>query len=118
MSQPDLLDLYNECLRIVEETTDDRTAERMVLIAARIFQMADEDFARHCANIEPLVATPAPFGGLRGSAHKMRRPGPTSPDGPVEHGEFGATLGARAAGGGCSAVRYRTDRSISWPYRK
>jgi hypothetical protein len=43
------LDLYNECLSIAEQTTDDRTAERVLLIACRLLQMADEDFARHCA---------------------------------------------------------------------
>jgi hypothetical protein len=48
MSNPDALDLYNECLSIVEETTDDRTAERVLLIACRLLQMEDEDFARHC----------------------------------------------------------------------
>ena len=49
MSHPDALDLYNECLSIVEETTDDRTAERVLLIAVRLLQMADEDFARRLA---------------------------------------------------------------------
>jgi hypothetical protein len=49
MSHPDALDLYNECLSIVEETTDDRTAERVLLIAVRLLQLADEDFARHLA---------------------------------------------------------------------
>jgi hypothetical protein len=49
MSNPDALDLYNECLSIAEQTTDDRTAERVLLIACRLLQMADEDFARHCA---------------------------------------------------------------------
>ena len=49
MPNSDALDLYNECLSIVEETTDDRTAERVLLIACRLLQMADEDFARHCA---------------------------------------------------------------------
>ena len=49
MSNPDVLDLYNECLSIVEQTTDDRTAERVLLIACRLLQMADEDFARHSA---------------------------------------------------------------------
>jgi hypothetical protein len=49
MPNPDVLDLYNECLSIVEETTDDRTAERVLLIACRLLQMADEDFARHRA---------------------------------------------------------------------
>ena len=48
MSHLDVLDLYNDCLSIVEETTDDRTAERVLLIAVRLLQMADEDFARHC----------------------------------------------------------------------
>jgi hypothetical protein len=52
MSRPDVLDLYNECLSIVEETTDDRTAERALLIACRLLQMADEDFARHCERHE------------------------------------------------------------------
>jgi hypothetical protein len=50
MSHPDALDLYNECLSIVEQTTDDRTAERVFLIAFRLLQMADEEFARHCAS--------------------------------------------------------------------
>jgi hypothetical protein len=50
MSHPDALDLYNECLSIVEQTTDDRTAERVLLIAFRLLQMADEDFARHCSS--------------------------------------------------------------------
>jgi hypothetical protein len=50
MSHPDTLDLYNECLSIVEETTDDRTAERVLLIAVRLLQMADEDFARRLAS--------------------------------------------------------------------
>jgi hypothetical protein len=49
MSNPDALDLYNECLIIAEQTTDDRTAERVLLIACRLLQMADEDFARHSA---------------------------------------------------------------------
>jgi hypothetical protein len=49
MSHSDALDLYNECLSIVEETTDDRTAERVLLIAVRLLQMADEDFARRLA---------------------------------------------------------------------
>jgi hypothetical protein len=49
MSHPDALDLYNECLSIVEETTDDLTAERVLLIAVRLLQMADEDFARRLA---------------------------------------------------------------------
>jgi hypothetical protein len=49
MCHPDVLDLYNKCLGIVEETADDRTAERVLLIACRLLQMADEDFARHCA---------------------------------------------------------------------
>jgi hypothetical protein len=48
MAHPDTLDLYNECLSIVEETTDDRTAERVLLIAVRLLQMADEEFAHHC----------------------------------------------------------------------
>jgi hypothetical protein len=55
MSHPDALDLYNECLSIVEETTDDRTAERVLLIAVRLLQMADEDFARRLA-AEPVKA--------------------------------------------------------------
>jgi hypothetical protein len=50
MSHPDALDLYNECLSIVEETTDDRAAERVLLIAVRLLQMADEDFARRLAS--------------------------------------------------------------------
>jgi hypothetical protein len=48
MTNPDVLDLYNECLSIVEETADDRTAESVLFIACRLLQMADEDFARHC----------------------------------------------------------------------
>jgi hypothetical protein len=55
MSHPDALDLYNECLSIVEQTTDDRTAERVLLVACRLLQMADEDFARRCAS-EPNSA--------------------------------------------------------------
>jgi hypothetical protein len=46
MSRPDVLDLYNDCLSVAEETTDDRTAERVLLIAFRLLQMADLDFAR------------------------------------------------------------------------
>jgi hypothetical protein len=49
MCHPDVLDPYNKCPGIVEETVDDRTAERVLLIACRLLQMADEDFARHCA---------------------------------------------------------------------
>ena len=45
MSRPDVLDLYNDCLSIVENTTDDRTAQRVLLIAFRLLQMADKDFA-------------------------------------------------------------------------
>jgi hypothetical protein len=47
MASPDALDLYNEYLSIVEETTDDRTAERVLLIAFRLLQIAEDDFARH-----------------------------------------------------------------------
>jgi hypothetical protein len=32
MSNSDVLDLYNECLSIVEQTTDDRTADRALLL--------------------------------------------------------------------------------------
>jgi hypothetical protein len=78
MTNPDMLDLYNECLSIVEETTDDRTAERVLLIACRLLQMADEDFARHCAIVDRPAATPEPFGALPLSRHlrEVRRPGP------------------------------------------
>jgi hypothetical protein len=50
MPNPDVLDLYNECLSIAEETADDRTAERVLFIACRLLQMADEDLARHRAS--------------------------------------------------------------------
>jgi hypothetical protein len=33
MAKPDALDLFNECLSIVEQTTDDRAAERVLLVA-------------------------------------------------------------------------------------
>jgi hypothetical protein len=45
MSRPDVLDLYNDCLSVAEETTDDRTAERVLFIAFRLLQMAEVDFA-------------------------------------------------------------------------
>ena len=98
MTNPDVLDLYNECLSIVEETTDDRTAERVLLIACRLLQMADEDFERHCELGGRGAATPEPFGGLPQSRHlpEVRRPGPTSPRGPAEHRDLGAALGTRA----------------------
>jgi hypothetical protein len=68
MSHPDTLDLYNECLNIVEKTTDDRIAERVLLIAVRLLQMADEDFARRLAaevkaanDIEDLATKRSPL---------------------------------------------------------
>ena len=47
MPRPDALDLYNECLSIAEQTTDDRTAERVLLIAFRLLQMAEDEIASH-----------------------------------------------------------------------
>jgi hypothetical protein len=87
MSRPDLLDLYNECLSVVEETTDDRTAERVVLIAARILHMADEDFARHSPNVDAPAPTPALFGALRGSGICAKCAVGTSVDAPSTGGD-------------------------------
>jgi hypothetical protein len=53
MSHPDALDLYNECLSIAEQTTDDRTAERVLLIAFRLLQMADDEIASHSVSRTP-----------------------------------------------------------------
>jgi hypothetical protein len=43
MSRPDALGLFNECLSIVEQTTDDKAAERVLPIAFRLLQMAEEE---------------------------------------------------------------------------
>jgi hypothetical protein len=58
MSHPDALDLYNECLSIAEQTTDDKTAERVLLIAFRLLEMAEDEIASHCASRshEPSLA--------------------------------------------------------------
>jgi hypothetical protein len=45
MPHPDTLDLFNECLSIAEQTTDDKTAERVFLIAYRLLQTAEEEVA-------------------------------------------------------------------------
>jgi hypothetical protein len=46
MTKPDVLDLFNECLSVIEHTKDDKAAERMLLIAFRLLQMADGLFAQ------------------------------------------------------------------------
>jgi hypothetical protein len=46
MTKPDVLDMFNECLSVIEHTKDDKAAERMLLIAFRLLQMADEIFAQ------------------------------------------------------------------------
>jgi hypothetical protein len=46
MTKPDVLDLFNECLSVIEHTKDDKAAERMLLIAFRLLQMAEELFAQ------------------------------------------------------------------------
>jgi hypothetical protein len=55
MTKPDVLTLFNECLSVIEHTKDDEAAERMLLIAFRLLQMADEIFARR-SQIEPTDA--------------------------------------------------------------
>jgi hypothetical protein len=46
MTKPDVLDLFNECLSVIEHTKHDKAAERMLLIAFRLLQMADGLFAQ------------------------------------------------------------------------
>jgi hypothetical protein len=46
MTKPDVLDLFDECLSVIEHTKDDKAAERMLLIAFRLLQMADGLFAQ------------------------------------------------------------------------
>ena len=48
MTKPDVLvlDLFNGCLSVIEHTKDDKAAERMLLIAFRLLQVADELFAQ------------------------------------------------------------------------
>jgi|HubBroStandDraft_1064217.scaffolds.fasta_scaffold1714129_2 hypothetical protein len=46
MTKPDVLTLFNECLSVIEHTKDDAAAERMLLIAFWLLQMADEIFAQ------------------------------------------------------------------------
>jgi hypothetical protein len=46
MTKPDVLDMFNECLSVIEHTKDEKAAERMLLIAFRLLQIADEIFAQ------------------------------------------------------------------------
>jgi hypothetical protein len=41
-----VLDLFNECLSVIEHTKDDKAAERMLLIAFRLLHVTDELFAQ------------------------------------------------------------------------
>jgi hypothetical protein len=45
MTKPDVLELLNECLNVIEHAKDDEAAERMLLIAFRLLHVADELFA-------------------------------------------------------------------------
>jgi hypothetical protein len=68
MSHPDALDLYNECLSIAEQTTDDATAERVLLIAFRLLQLADDEIASQRASryraADPQTASPGTMASL------------------------------------------------------
>jgi hypothetical protein len=49
MEKADPLELFNACLGIIEQTPDDKEAERVLHVAISFLQMAEEEFARRSA---------------------------------------------------------------------
>jgi hypothetical protein len=53
MEKRDPLELLSECLSIIEQTPDDKEAERILLFAFGLLQMADEEFQdRECGGTQ------------------------------------------------------------------